>query len=87
MGRQLRIVHRTGYRYTSPVSASHNEVRMTPRQHSGAGTSSPRDWTSRPTAWSHAFVDYWGTAVTAFEIAEPHSRNWTSWRRQHGGRR
>ena len=73
MGRQIRIVHHTGYRYTGKVSASHNEARMTPRATREQFVLATRlDIT--PVAWSHAFVDYWGTPVTAFEIAEPHSQ-------------
>ncbi|MFT4110928.1 transglutaminase family protein [Propionicimonas sp.] len=73
MGRQLRIVHHTGYRYDGMVSASHNEVRMTPRATREQYVLATRLDIS-PMAWSHSFVDYWGTPVTAFEIAEPHSR-------------
>jgi transglutaminase-like putative cysteine protease len=73
MGRQLRIVHRTGYRYRGLISASHNEARMTPRATREQYVLATRlDIT--PVAWSHSFIDYWGTPVTAFEIAEPHSR-------------
>jgi len=73
MGRQLRIVHRTGYRYHGLISASHNEARMTPRATREQYVLATR-LEITPVAWSHAFVDYWGTPVTAFEIAEPHSR-------------
>ena len=34
-GRRLRIQHRTGYRYASPVVSSFNEVRMTPLDDDG----------------------------------------------------
>ncbi len=73
MGRQLRIVHRTGYRYKGLISASHNEARMTPRATREQYVLATR-LEITPVAWSHAFIDYWGTPVTAFEIAEPHSR-------------
>lgn len=73
MGRQLRIVHHTGYRYPGLVSASHNEARMTPRATREQYVLATRLDIS-PVAWAHSFVDYWGTPVTAFEIAEPHSR-------------
>lgn len=73
MGRQLRIVHRTGYRYQGLISASHNEARMTPRATREQYVLATR-LEITPVAWSHAFIDYWGTPVTAFEIAEPHSR-------------
>lgn len=73
MARQLRVVHHTGYHYTGLVSASHNEARMTPRATREQTVAATRlDIT--PVAWTHSFVDYWGSAVTAFEIAEPHDR-------------
>jgi transglutaminase-like putative cysteine protease len=72
MGRQLRVVHHTGYRYTGRISASHNEARMTPRATREQFVQATRLDIS-PVAWTHSFVDYWGTQVTAFEIAEPHT--------------
>ncbi|MDR1851241.1 MAG: transglutaminase family protein [Propionibacteriaceae bacterium] len=71
MGRQLRIVHRTGYRYNGWVSASHNEARMTPRSsREQLVLASKVDIT--PLAWKYTYVDYWGTRVTAFEIGQGH---------------
>lgn len=71
MGRQLRIVHHTGYRYAGLVGASHNEARMTPRATREQFVQATRlDIT--PVAWTYSFLDYWGTPVTAFEISEPH---------------
>lgn len=72
MGRQLRIVHHTGYRYAGLVSTSHNEARMTPRSTREQLVQATRLDIS-PVAWTHSFLDYWGTSVTAFEIAEPHA--------------
>ncbi|MBA3021581.1 transglutaminase family protein [Propionicimonas sp.] len=72
MGRQLRVVHHTGYHYAGRIGASHNEARMTPRATREQFVQATRlDIT--PVAWTHSFVDYWGTQVTAFEIAEPHT--------------
>jgi transglutaminase-like putative cysteine protease len=73
VARQLRVVHHTGYSYTGLVSASHNEARMTPRATREQSVAATRLDIS-PVAWTHSFVDYWGSAVTAFEIAEPHDR-------------
>lgn len=73
MGRRLRVVHRTGYRYPGLVSASHNEARMTPRATREQAVLATRLDIS-PLAWSHSFVDYWGTAVTSFEVAGMHDR-------------
>ena len=73
MGRQLRIVHRTGYHYHSGVVASRNEVRMTPRSNREQLVLATNLEIS-PAAWTHRYRDYWRTQVTAFEILEPHDR-------------
>jgi transglutaminase-like putative cysteine protease len=66
-------VHTTGYRYSQGVTASHNEARMTPRSTREQVVLATKLDIS-PTAWTHSFTDYWGTPVTAFEIAERHER-------------
>ena len=70
---RLSIDHRTGFRYASRVKSSYNEARMTP-----AVTDHQTVWSSRvsiePAAWSFSYTDYWGTAVTTFEVHEPHER-------------
>lgn len=73
MGRQLRVVHHTGYHYAQGAAASHNEARMTPRSNLEQVVVATKLDIS-PTAWTHSFHDYWGTQVTAFEIAERHER-------------
>jgi len=73
MGRQLRVVHHTGYRYPKGVMASHNEARMTPRSNREQLVLATTLEIS-PTAWTYPFRDYWGTHVTAFEISAPHDR-------------
>jgi transglutaminase-like putative cysteine protease len=73
MSRQLRIVHHTGYHYTGLISASHNEARMTPRATREQFVQATR-LDVNPVAWTHSFVDYWGTPVTAFEISEAHDQ-------------
>lgn len=73
MTRQLRITHHTGYSYEGMVSASHNEVRMTPRSSREQFVVSSRiDIVPKP--WLLGYQDYWRTWVTAFEIREPHQR-------------
>ena len=66
-------MHKTGFRYASPVRASYNEARMTP-----SVNDTQTVWSSRlsiePAAWSINYTDYWGTAVTTFEVHERHSR-------------
>jgi transglutaminase-like putative cysteine protease len=70
-GWRLRIVHRTKVRYQEPVRASYNEARMTPLglpRQSVLDTDVSSDipvpiWT---------YSDYWGTAVSSFDIQAPH---------------
>lgn len=69
---RLRIVHTTTFRYPEPVSVSHNEARMTPVDEPGQRVLSTR-LDVQPSTWSTAFRDYWGTAVTAFEVVTPHT--------------
>jgi transglutaminase-like putative cysteine protease len=70
-GRRLRITHRTGYRYTAPVKASFNEVRMTPRDADGQMLLSHQLQVS-PRASVQAYVDYWGALVQSFDVHEEH---------------
>ena len=71
MSSTLRVVHSTGYRYEGGATSSFNEARMTPRSDGNQSVLYSRlDIT--PTAWTHSFVDYWGTSVTGFELHERH---------------
>jgi transglutaminase-like putative cysteine protease len=70
-GRRLRITHRTGYRYSAPVVASFNEVRMTPRDADGQMLLSHQLQVS-PRASVQAYVDYWGALVQSFDVHEEH---------------
>ncbi|QTE28489.1 transglutaminase family protein [Pengzhenrongella sicca] len=70
---RLRVTHTTAFRYAGPVTASYNEARMIPVSEPGQRVlASSLDVT--PLSWRHDFVDYWGTAVSAFEITHPHER-------------
>ena len=68
---RLRIVHRTGFDYENPATASYNEARMLP--HTG-----DEQWVLqanldiRPSAAQHSYQDYWGTRVSTFEVLTPH---------------
>jgi transglutaminase-like putative cysteine protease len=73
MTRRLRIVHRTGYRYTHPVIASFNEARMTPADGGGQWLISHRLTVSPAAAVMH-YTDYWGTTVEAFDVHSPHQQ-------------
>jgi transglutaminase-like putative cysteine protease len=70
-GRRLRITHSTGYRYSAPVIASFNEVRMTPRDADGQMLLSHQLRVS-PRASVQAYVDYWGALVQSFDVHEEH---------------
>lgn len=69
---RLRVVHTTGYAYQSPVTASYNEARLTPRSDSRQNVILNRVETI-PATRSYRYVDYWGTAVTAFDLHAPHT--------------
>lgn len=69
---RLRVVHSTGYAYKSPVTASFNEARLTPRSDSRQNVILNRVETI-PATRSYRYVDYWGTAVTSFDLHAPHT--------------
>lgn len=69
---RLRVVHSTGYAYKSAVTASFNEARLTPRSDSRQNVILNRVETI-PATRSYRYVDYWGTAVTAFDLHAPHT--------------
>ncbi len=69
---RMRVVHSTGYAYKSPVTASYNEARLTPRSNPRQNVILNRVETI-PATRSYRFVDYWGTAVTAFDLHAPHT--------------
>ena len=68
---RYRVTHTSTYVYTGPVSASHNEVRMTPLTEEGQATLESR-LRIRPLTWSHSYRDYFGTQVTALETSGVH---------------
>ena len=72
MGWRIRIVHETGYSYKSPVTESYNEVRLTPRSDSRQNVIVSRVETT-PATRAYRYTDYWGTAVTAFDLHAPHT--------------
>lgn len=69
---RMRVVHATGYAYKGPVTASYNEARLTPRSDSRQNVIINRVETA-PATRSYRYVDYWGTAVTAFDLHAPHT--------------
>lgn len=69
---RMRVVHATGYAYKGPVTASYNEARLTPRSDSRQNVIINRVETA-PATRAYRYVDYWGTAVTAFDLHAPHT--------------
>jgi len=72
MSWRMAIRHRTGYRYASPVRASHNEARLTPPSLDGQRTLRAAIAIT-PAVRSLRYVDYWGTTVDAFDVDVPHT--------------
>lgn len=66
------MVHTTGYVYDAPVTRSFNEARLTPRADSRQNVILNRVETV-PATRSYRYTDYWGTAVTAFDLHAPHT--------------
>ena len=67
---RIRIVHRTGFTYEQPATASYNEARMLP--HSGGEQFVLQAGLDiRPGATQHSYLDYWGTRVSTFEVLTP----------------
>jgi transglutaminase-like putative cysteine protease len=71
MTSRYRINHTTAYRYDQAVTASFNEVRLTPAV---LPWQNPLESTLRveQSSWQYRYVDYWGTQVRVFEAHSPH---------------
>src|SRR5919204_1696691 len=69
---RMRVVHATGYAYKSAATASYNEARLTPRSNTRQNVILNRVETV-PATRSYRYIDYWGTAVTAFDLHAPHT--------------
>jgi transglutaminase-like putative cysteine protease len=72
MSWRLKVVHRTGLRYASPVSVSFNEVRMTPSSGEGQLLIT-HELSVTPRARVQTYTDYWGTTVEAFDVNQSHT--------------
>lgn len=72
MSWRLRVVHTTGYSYESPVTASYNEARLTPRSDHRQNVIVNRVETE-PATRAYRYDDYFGTVVTAFDLHAPHT--------------
>jgi transglutaminase-like putative cysteine protease len=69
---RVRVVHTTGYQYEAPVTQSYNEARLTPRSDRRQNLIVSRVETT-PATRSYRYTDYWGTAVTSFDLHAPHT--------------
>lgn len=69
---RLKIVHRTGFTYEIPATASYNEARMHPVS-SNRQIVLSSNLSIQPAAVQHSYVDYWGTNVSTFEVLTPHT--------------
>lgn len=67
----MRVVHSTGFAYNAPVTSSYNEARLTPHSDSRQNVIVNRVETV-PATRTYRYIDYWGTAVTAFDLHAPH---------------
>ncbi|GAB03821.1 transglutaminase family protein [Gordonia amarae] len=72
MSWRLRVVHSTGFAYKSPVTSSYNEARLTPRSDHRQNVIVNRVETV-PSSRAYRYTDYWGSAVTAFDLHAPHN--------------
>lgn len=70
---RLQIRHHTGFIYEGLAKSSYNEARMTPRT-LPTQTVEQTKLTIRPAVPLFTYTDYFGTHVTAFDIAEVHAR-------------
>ncbi|WP_349826885.1 transglutaminase family protein [Brevibacterium litoralis] len=70
--KRLRIEHRTGFRYPGDVSASYNEARMQPVT-SDAQFVLHHSLDIEPHTAVATFVDYFGSAVTSFDVVHVHA--------------
>jgi transglutaminase-like putative cysteine protease len=71
MTARYRISHTSAYRYDQAVTASFNEVRLTP---AAMPWQNPLESNLRvePSSWHYRYVDYWGTDVRGFEAHSSH---------------
>jgi transglutaminase-like putative cysteine protease len=69
---KLRVVHRTTYQYSEPVTTSHHEARLSPRdRESQRVLSHELEVTPSPEARRRRF-DYFGNRTISFSLSEPH---------------
>jgi transglutaminase-like putative cysteine protease len=70
---RMSIEHITSYEYEGDVLASYNEARISPARDASQIVLNHRVEVS-PAVSIMRYVDCWGTAVSAFDVHEPHRR-------------
>jgi transglutaminase-like putative cysteine protease len=70
---RYRVTHTTRYAYEQPVSVSHNEARITPRQTPGQAPRRTQILVEPAPAVLVADTDYFGNTVHFFSLGESHS--------------
>lgn len=69
---KLQVSHRTSYRYGEPVTTSHHEARVSPRDRENQRVlSHDLDVQPQPEARRRRF-DYFGNRTLSFSLSEPH---------------
>jgi len=71
MSMQLRVVHTTRFAYDGKAVASYNQARLTPLISPFQILVHHRLEVS-PKPWTYEYRDYFGNAVVAFEVVDPH---------------
>jgi transglutaminase-like putative cysteine protease len=69
---KLRVVHRTGYAYSEPVSTSHHEGHLAPRDGEGRRTLVHDVAITPPPSLRRERFDYFGNRTLHFSLREPH---------------
>ncbi len=69
---KLRVVHRTGYAYSEPVSTSHHEAHLAPRDGEGRRTLVHDVAITPSPSLRRERFDYFGNRALHFSLREPH---------------
>ena len=69
---RLRVAHRTIYRYAKPVTTSHHEIHLTPRDGPSQACLSHAISIDPPPGTVHERLDYFGNRAGYFAIHEAH---------------
>lgn len=70
---KLHVEHSTHYRYSEPVTLSHNQLRLTPREHAYQICPRSRIQIEPYTSELESWIDPFGNEVTYFTFENPHS--------------